>query len=280
MGGFGGPGAIVGGGAPLSQLELASGESGTIVPGMPVYLSAAATGKKAKADSITTGRVFGLSLGTVLTSTSGIFQAGDTITLTTGQWDAIAGTTGGLAFDVPYYLSADTAGELTSTPPSAAGQIVQQVIVGISPTQAKIDIADPVVIGSGTNIIPLHNDNAGALIIGTPVYTSSPGGVDQGIANNTGKSVIQGLVSDVSIGAGQIGLVAVGGLIVATTAQWDAVCGTSGGLTPDAAYYLHPTVAGRMTPTAPTTTGQEVAQIITALSATEARIAITSPVLL
>ena len=37
---------------------------------------------------------------------------------TTAQWDAVAGTTGGLAFGANYFLSAGTAGLLTATAPT------------------------------------------------------------------------------------------------------------------------------------------------------------------
>lgn len=263
---------------------LLSGEAGSMTPGTPIYVSAAATMKKAKADSASTGRVLGLTINTVAPATSDmIVTAGDIVRLTTVQWDAVCGTTGGLAFDVPYYLSAATAGMMTSTPPNVAGQVVQQVIVGVSPTEALVKISDPEVLGSGDNVIQLRNDNDGSLIIGTPVYSDAAAGIDQGLANNSGKSTIIGLVSDVSVASGAQGNVAVGGLIVASTAQWDAICGTTGGLTFNVPYYLHKSTPGRLTATAPTSPGdigKEVVQVITALSETEARIAITTPILL
>jgi hypothetical protein len=158
--------------------------------------------------------------------------------------------------------------------------VIQQVIAAISPTTAVVKIDIPNVIGSGANIIQLRNDNVGSLIIGTPVYSDAGAGMDQGEANGSGKSTLVGLISDTSVATGAQGDVAVGGVLVATTVQWDAICGTSGGLASNTPYYLHPTTPGRLTATAPTTPGQEVVQVITALSSTEARIAITSPVLL
>lgn len=268
---------------PPNQISLTSGEGSSVPPGTPVYLSAAGTFSRAKADAAATGRTRGLTIALVSPSLLGIVQTGDTLTLTTSQWDAIAGTSGGLSFDVPYYLSPTTAGALTATPPSTAGQVVQQVIVGVSPTTAIVKISDPEVLGSGANSIKLRNDNAGALIIGTPVYTSSAGGADEGIANGSGKSVIEGLVGDTSIASGARGVVVVGGLMVATTVQWDAICGTSGGLAPNTPYYLSITTPGRLTsiaPEPPGDDGNEVVQVITSLSSTEARVAITTPVLL
>jgi hypothetical protein len=69
-------------------------------------------------------------------------QTDGILSATTGQWDAVAGTTGGLTKDVIYYLSAATAGLLTSTAPSSAGQFVKKIGVGISTTEMLIQI-DP-----------------------------------------------------------------------------------------------------------------------------------------
>lgn len=263
-----------------NQVDLTNGEAVSVPPGTPAYISAAATFMKAKADVAATGRVIGLTIAAIGAGSSGVVQTGGVLELTTAEWDAIAGTVGGLSFNVPYYLDAATAGKLTATPPSTTGQVVQQVIVGISPTQAKVDITVPEVLGSGNNIIRLTNNSGGPMIIGTPVYSSAADAMGNGIANNTAKSQVIGLVADTSVANGALGNVAVGGVLIATTAQWDAVAGTVGGLTFNTIYYLSPTVAGRLTSVAPTTLGQEVVQVITALSTTEARIAIQPPIFL
>ena len=263
-----------------NQVDLTNDEVDDVPPGTPVYVDAPDGFKRAQADAPATGRVFGLAVATVNSGDSGIVQTGGVLELTTDEWDAICGTEGGLAFNVPYYLDAAVAGMLTATPPSLTGEVVQQVIVGISPTKAKIGITVPEVIGAGSNIIRLRNANAGALIIGTPVYSAAAGGMDKGIANGSGKSRIVGLIADVSVDPGQMGNVCVEGLFVATTDQWDQICGTSGGLAFNTPYYLDPVTPGKLTPVAPAAAGQEVVQVITALSPTEARIAILAPILL
>lgn len=264
----------------LNQIRLTNNEATTLVPGTPVYVNAASGVKKAKADSATTTPTLGLALGSITAAAQGVIQLGGYITLTTAEWDAICGTSGGLSFNVPYYLSSSTAGRLTATPPSTTGDTIQQVIVAMSTTTAKISIGIPEVIGSGANLIRLTNNNAGTMIIGSPVYANAAAGMDLGIANGTSKSTIIGLVADATIASAATGNVAVAGVLSATTAEWDAVAGTVGGLVFNTPYYLSPSTAGRLTATAPTTPGQEVVQVIVALSTTKARIAIQPPVLL
>ena len=59
-----------------------------------------------------------------------------------------------------------------------------------------------------------------------------------------------------SISNGLSGVIATGGPLTASTAQWDAITGQVGGLTPNTRYYLDPTTAGKLTITAPITAGQ------------------------
>lgn len=119
-----------------------------------------------------------------------------------------------------------------------------------------------------------------ALPIGTPVYTSATDAVKRAQANakNTGK--VAGLVNDTSIAAGAIGNVAQSGIVVATTAQWDAVAGTSGGLAPNTYYFLDPATAGKLTATAPSTTGQVNTLIGLSISSTALEVDPVPPILL
>lgn len=66
------------------------------------------------------------------------------LTLTTAQWDAIAGTSGGLAGGIIYYVSQSTAGDLTSTAPTT-GQHSIQVGVGLNSTQMFLTISPPTI---------------------------------------------------------------------------------------------------------------------------------------
>lgn len=102
----------------------------TALAGQAVYPSAAGHVNLAKADSATTCNVSGLAAAGITSGASGPIQNGGVITLTTAQWDAVAGTSGGLIFGTKYYLSDTTAGMLVATPPSTGGHF--QVPVGIA----------------------------------------------------------------------------------------------------------------------------------------------------
>lgn len=110
----------------------------TLAAGAPVYASAADHVNKAKADASGTVRVLGLATAAITSGATGGIQTSGIVTLTTSQWDAICGTTGGLTYNVTYYLSAGTAGLLTSTAPSTVGQYVKEVGIAISTTELLI----------------------------------------------------------------------------------------------------------------------------------------------
>lgn len=122
------------------------------------------------------------------------------------------------------------------------------------------------------------NANAGSLVIGTPVYVPSALNVDKARANAAGTKEVLGLVADVSIATTASGAIQTDGILVATTAQWDAVTGQVGGLTPGSIYFLDSAAAGKLTATAPTADGEYVARIGLATSTTELEISILTPI--
>lgn len=134
-----------------------------------------------------------------------------------------------------------------------AGQIQQ--------LQAGDSIASPVTVSQ-------TNDEAGALVFGTPVYNDVVDGVKKAQANAAATTVVLGLSADVTVAAGQPANIQLSDLLVGTTAQWDAVTGGSGGLT-KGNYYLDPATAGKLTATPTSTTGQYLARVGLALSTTE-----------
>lgn len=127
---------------------------------------------------------------------------------------------------------------------------------------------------SSVEIPQLTNGNASPIVIGTPVYSSANSTCDKAQANAVGTTNVIGLVADASISAAASGAIQMGGILTATTGQWDTVAGTTGGLTKDVIYYLDPATAGKLTSTAPSTVGQFVVMVGIALSTTDLKIEI------
>jgi hypothetical protein len=94
----------------------------------------------ANAASGTTSSVVGLAYSGIASGASGLIATDGECVASTAQWDAIAGTSGGLTFGVKYFLSATTAGNLTATPPSTAGQYVCNVGQALSSTRMLVRI--------------------------------------------------------------------------------------------------------------------------------------------
>lgn len=138
------------------------------------------------------------------------------------------------------------------------------------------DTLDAVV--NEVDVVSKQNGNAGALVKCTPVYVKGTGEVDKAQANAAATVEVLGLVKDTSIASGASGSVQTDGVLSATTAEWDAVAGTTGGLSPGTIYYLDPSNPGLITETAPTATGQYVVRVGLALSETELDISTQEPI--
>jgi len=125
------------------------------------------------------------------------------------------------------------------------------------------------------------NDEATSIVCGTVVYNDAAGGVKKAQANAAATAKPVGLVAQVpSIANGVAGAISEQGILTLTTAQWDAVAGTTGGLAFNTKYYLDPATAGKLTSVAPTTVGQYVVELGQALSTTDFKINIQTSVLL
>jgi len=133
---------------------------------------------------------------------------------------------------------------------------------------------------SKVDIVSRSNSNAGAITIGQAVYPDGNGSVDLGQANASGTVEVLGLVAATSIASAASGSIQTDGILTATTGQWDAVTGGTGGLVAGTVYYLDPSTAGHITSTAPTTASQYVVRIGVALSTTELEISVRPPILL
>jgi hypothetical protein len=140
------------------------------------------------------------------------------------------------------------------------------------------DTLDAVV--TEVDIISRTNNNASPIVIGAPVYPDGNGTVDIAQADASGTVEVLGLVQETSIGAAASGYIITDGVLVATTGQWDAITGLTGGLVAGDVYWLDPSTAGMLTSTAPTSAGQYVVRVGKGLSTTEMEISISQPVLL
>lgn len=100
--------------------------------GTPMYVDSSNNLKKAKADSISTAKVYCLATEAVFAGQLGIFQ-------TVGLLQTTLGLPGGTIL----FLSATTAGELTDTPPTTAGHFIVRIgTTGVS-DRLSINIQPP-----------------------------------------------------------------------------------------------------------------------------------------
>lgn len=122
-----------------SYIAANNGEATPITAGMPVYISAADTVKKARANAAATVPAIGLVAdATVSAGAAANVQNEGTIALTTAQWDAVAGTSGGLTAGQEYFLSDATAGALITG--QAGSGYVQSIGVALDSTTLVIKI--------------------------------------------------------------------------------------------------------------------------------------------
>ena len=118
------------------------------------------------------------------------------------------------------------------------------------------------------DVTNLTNGGATSAIIGQAAVVTGSNSFVLGRADASGTKNVVGLVRSTSIAAAATGSVQTDGVLVATLAQWNAITGQTSGLTPGANYFLSPTTAGNITPTAPTASGQYLIKVGTALSTT------------
>lgn len=133
-------------------------------------------------------------------------------------------------------------------------------------------------ISAPPELVSLTNANGSTINICAPVYVSSAAHVDLAKGDATSTTDVIGLVYDTTIASGAAGNVIVDGIMTATTGQWDAIAGTSGGLTAGAVYYLSAATAGLLTATAPSTAGQFAVPVGRALSTTQLELTLPGPV--
>ena len=156
------------------------------------------------------------------------------------------------------------------------------IVVGANNELQALQAGDQVNVSTAGAAVRLmtNAEPATALAIGMPVYVSATNAVKRAQANAMATSNVYGIMFDVTTAALAFGQVAVDGVVTATTTQWDAVTGQTGGLTPNATYYLDPTTIAKLTTASITTPGQVIQQVGKAGSITDFEICIGPRILL
>lgn len=110
----------------------------------PVYAVSGTNVDKAQANAQSTIRIKGLAAETIAAAGSGEIMVDGILEATTGEWDTVTGETGGLTPGANYFLDTATAGMLTQTAPSSAGEFVVRVGHALSTTEFEIEMQQPI----------------------------------------------------------------------------------------------------------------------------------------
>jgi hypothetical protein len=167
------------------------------------------------------------------------------------------------ATDTPVMRSLVSGGTISVTNPAGvAGNPSIDLVSGVATpgtyNSVTVDTYGRVTAGSSasSSVVTDNFTNAqgSTIAIGRAVYAhTTTDQVKLANANNATTAQVIGLVSATSIANTASGAIAFAGILAATTGQWDAVTGQTGGLTPGAMYFLSNTTDGALTTTAPTT---------------------------
>ena len=132
---------LAAGGSGGLDEQLVNGESVSITICQAVYIGGVSTCRLARANALSTSRPVGLVKDTTIAAgAAGAVTTNGIVTATTAQWDAVTGGSGGLTPGAVYYLSSATAGNITSTPPSADDSFVCQLGVALSATKLSMQV--------------------------------------------------------------------------------------------------------------------------------------------
>ena len=122
-----------------------------------------------------------------------------------------------------------------------------------------------------------NGETTASLTFGMPVYASAADTVKRA------QAAVVGLVYDATIASAANGNIAETGVMVGTTAQWDAaVTAQTGGLTFNTLYFLDSANVGKITTTVPSGAGTGVVNTLIgrAISTTELELSLQPPLLL
>lgn len=119
--------------------EITAQVDSTVVPGTPVYSTIGSHFEIAQADALGTTKAIGLSLTATSAGSAADVQTQDIVTLTTVQWDAVTGGSGGLTSGSTYYLGGAAPGTLVTVPP-ALPVSTHNVRIGVALTSVTMDV--------------------------------------------------------------------------------------------------------------------------------------------
>lgn len=116
-------------------ISLTNDDAAPMAVGEIAYIFDAGGVKKARADALATHEAFYFAAAAIAAGAAGFFQS-------SGVLAGFVGLTAGAT----YYLSAATAGAMTTTPPSATGQYVVRLGKAVSTTEFEIRIERPILL--------------------------------------------------------------------------------------------------------------------------------------
>jgi len=129
---------------PTSQVStdtLTNANASPITQCQAVYISSADNVNLAKADASGTCDAIGLVFdANIASSSSGTIQTGNIATATTTVWQNVTDGNTGLVAKTLYFLSDQTAGNITSTVPSTVGHYNVPIGYAISTTELELHI--------------------------------------------------------------------------------------------------------------------------------------------
>lgn len=96
-----------------------------------------------------TATVLGLSVIPGIAGNNALCQMNGPLELTTQEWDAVTGGSGGLVRGSRYFLSTSVEGRITATQPLSSGQFLTVIGIAFSATTMFIQIGPTTVISGG-----------------------------------------------------------------------------------------------------------------------------------
>ncbi len=155
----------------------------------------------------------------------------------------------------------------------------RELVAGLGVSIVQTDSTTTISSNSSSTVLTIVLTNSDSIQVtkGMPVYSFNNGEFKRGKANNVTTNKLIGLAHD-DINTSASGEIQTDGVLMASTVQWDALTGDSGGLTVNSLYYLSETTAGNLKLTVPIT--GYVSPVGIAISSTQMKIGILNTVLL